>query len=99
MFTALLDVKFDRLITRRLLSVIYVLLASIVLLCGLVAVIALIMNGFGGILAAIFLVIPLVLVQLLLVRVGIEAVVVYFRVADDVRALRDAGIRAAEPRL
>jgi hypothetical protein len=95
MFTALLDVKFDRLITRELLSVIYAIAAGVVVLAGVVGAIALALSGFGGVMAALFLVIPLTVVNLLLVRVGTEAIVVYFRLGEDVRALRDAGLPLA----
>ena len=74
---------------------IYAIAAGVVLLAGVVGAIALALSGFGGVMAALFLVIPMTVVNLLLVRVGTEAIVVYFRLGEDVRALRDAGLPLA----
>ncbi len=89
MFSALFDLSFDRLITRRLLGVVYAIAAGLIVVTGLAVAIALIVEGGFGIFARIVLVPAAAILPLPLARVIAEAPVVYFRLGEDVRALRD----------
>jgi fumarate reductase subunit C len=89
MFRALADVSFEHLITRRLIGVVYAVLAILTLVAGTVAALGFILNGGALILVGLVAVPVVTLLQLLVLRVAVESVVVYFRLAEDVRALRD----------
>lgn len=91
MIRALFDLKFDHLITRSLLGAVYGIAVAAILVSALVAAIALISSGGVGIVVGL-VVVPLVaLLYVLIARVVAEAVVVYFRIGEDVRAIRDQG--------
>lgn len=90
-FMALLDTGFDRLITRRLLGVVYAIALGLHTLAGVVAAVALIASGGMGLLLGVVAVPAVTVLGALVLRVGFEAVVVFFRGAEDLRALREAG--------
>lgn len=91
MLSALLDLKFDRLIGRQLIGVAYAITLAVIVLTGLSGAIALIASRGVGIFAGLVLVPAVTLVQVLVARVLAEAVAVYFRAAEDLRAIRDTG--------
>lgn len=85
------DPSFNRLISRQILGVVYVIVLVLTGLVGLVMAIRSVAAGGFGILG--LLVVPaLTIAQMLLVRVVFEAAVVYFRIAEDVRTIRDEGL-------
>lgn len=88
MISTLLDLRFERLLARRFLGAVYVLLAIVTLLVGLVFFVLVPMAwGPRGLVFSVLVVVPVTLVQLVLVRVAVEAVAVFFRIGDDVQAL------------
>ena len=88
--SALLDTRFDRFITPRLLSVVYVLGLVITALTWLLFVISAFAGlDFGQALFAAVIITLAAVVQLLLVRVAVEAIALFFRIGADVRQLRD----------
>ena len=89
-FTALLDTGFDRLITHRLLGVVYAIALGLHTLAGVVVAVALIASGGTGLLLGALLVPALTALGALVLRVMFEAAVVFFRGAEDLRALREA---------
>ena len=90
MITGLLDLRFTRFVTLRVLSVLYV---AVVALDAVVALTLLsrflIVNSLGSVLTGL-VVAPLVfVVSTLVARVVLELVAVVFRLAQDVRAVRE----------
>lgn len=88
MIRTLFDAHFDRLISRRLLGAVYALTLGLHLLIALVAALASIASGGVGILLGLVGVPAVTLVGALFLRLAFEAVVVYFRTAEDVQAVR-----------
>lgn len=86
---ALFDISFNQLVTRRLLGIAYAIALGLNLLVGVIALVTFTSNGGIGILIGLVGVPLLTLLSLLILRVIFEAVVVYFRGAEDLRALRD----------
>lgn len=88
LINALFDTRFDQLISRQLLGVVYRIALGLHLLAGVITLLRFLASGGMGILVGL-VVVPLVtLLAVLALRVVFEALAVYFRAAEDVRALR-----------
>lgn len=88
-----LDLSFDRLLTRRLLPVVYLFVVALVVLGVAVGIVGALVVLDGVLALAVSVVAVLSgVVQVLVARLLVEVVAVYFRVADDVRTLREAQI-------
>lgn len=88
LLAAVFDTNFDQLISRRLLGVVYAIALGVHLLAGVVAAVALVVMGGAGAFMGLIAVPIVTLLGALLLRLVFEAAVVYFRIAEDVRALR-----------
>ena len=86
---AIFDITFTRLITRHVIGVAYVIALVLILVSGLIALAAALFTTEGAARLLALVIVPIVtLLQILVARVIAEAVVVYFRIAEDVQALR-----------
>jgi hypothetical protein len=92
---SLFDFGFTSFVTPKVVKVVYVLIMIMLGFGGVAS--AIIAFEFGGSIAGIFtlvIVVPLVfLVYLSLWRIALEIFVVIFRLAEDVRAIRERGFR------
>lgn len=88
LLTAMFDIRFDQLISRRLLGVVYALALGLHLLAGVVLAVGLIGSGGYGLLLGLVVVPAVMIVGALGLRLTFEAVVVFFRGAEDLRPIR-----------
>lgn len=87
LFTALFDVRFERLISRRLLGVVYAIALGLHLLAGIVMTIVFLVGGDLLLPLALVAVVVTVLGALFL-RMLFEAAAAFFRATEDLRAIR-----------
>lgn len=93
LIAALFDVRFDRLISRQLLGLVYGIALGLHLLTGVVLTIAFLASGAVWMVMLGAVVVPAVTVLGALgLRVLFEAAAVFFRGAEDLRAVRDGAL-------
>jgi hypothetical protein len=95
-FASLYDMDFKNLIAERVIRILYWLIVMVISITAVLALLrALFDEGLVGIVLT-FILTPLVyLVELIFTRVALEVLIVVFRMADDVKAIRNGG--AAQP--
>jgi hypothetical protein len=82
-FSGLFDFGFTSFITLRFLKVIYIILVVLILLAALVSFIAFISQGGVGVLLAIVVVPIVTLLYLVLARVYMEVIALFFRIGEN----------------
>jgi hypothetical protein len=88
---ALFDTSFSSFVTTRLVKAIYVLVMIVVALVAVIQLIAALVSGDGGVIVLSLLFVPLfALLTLIWARVGLELVIVVFRIGEDTRRTADA---------
>ncbi len=97
MFKTFTDIRFEKLLARDLIGIVYAVVACLTVLGGLVALVAFVSRGGFGIFVGLILVPIVTILQLLVVRFVAEASVVYFRIAEDVQAIRRSGATPPPP--
>ncbi len=88
MITALFDFSFNRLITRKLIGIVYGVALVVILLSGMAVAVPLIALGGWGVFFGLVAVPAAMLLWVLIARVVAEAAVVYFRIAEDVQQIK-----------
>lgn len=94
-FGALFDFGFTSFITLRFLKVIYALLVGLILLTGFVFFAGLLLRGGVGVLLAIVGVPLVTLLYLVLARVYMEIIALFFRIGENTSVMAAAAERAA----
>lgn len=90
--SSLFDFGFNSFVTPKVVKVVYVLIMGVLGLAGLVsAVVAFRLNLIFGLLVLVIIAPLFFFVYLALWRIALEIFVVVFRIADDLRAIRDRG--------
>lgn len=83
-FASLFDFDFTSFITLRFLKVIYKLVVALILLGGLLSLIYGLTSGSAlGVISGLILAPLLTVVYLILARIGLEVVAMFFRIGDD----------------
>jgi hypothetical protein len=85
---SLYDFKFTSLITGRFIRFIYKLLVILVTIGFVVAALAVIAKGGAVGLLLVVVLIPLYFLYLIYLRMGVEFIIVFFQIGDDLRAVR-----------
>jgi hypothetical protein len=93
-FSALYDMEFKKPIAKRVIPLLYWLLVTLSSLGAVVAFSGLVIRGGVGIVAAILFVPLCYFATLIFYRVGLEVLLLVFRMADDVQAIRHGGAGA-----
>lgn len=89
---SLYDFSFSSLITGKIIRFVYALLVILYSLAAVGLFVAGLASGStGGVLFAIFIVPLLYLVYIILLRIGMEVLIVVFRIGEDIRAMRLGG--------
>lgn len=87
-FASLFDFGFMSFVTLRFMKVIYALLVTLILLFGLIAFVGLLLSGSSGGVALAILVVPVAtLLYLILARVSMEMVALFFRIGENTSLL------------
>jgi hypothetical protein len=91
-FASLYDMDFKNLIAERVIRILYWLIVMVISITAVLALLrALFDEGLVGIVLT-FILTPLIyLVELIFTRVALEVLIVVFRMADDVKAIRIGG--------
>ena len=90
--SSLFDFGFNSFVTPKVVKAVYVLIMGVLGLAGLVsAVVAFRLNLIFGLLVLVIIAPLFFFVYLALWRIALEIFVVVFRIADDLRAIRDRG--------
>jgi len=87
-FKKLFDWDFNELITRSIIKIVYIIWVILIGLIAVIAFVGLLTSGGLGALLAIVVVPIFALLYLISVRIGLEVLVVVFRIADDVAGAR-----------
>jgi hypothetical protein len=91
LFASLFDFNFTSFITLKFLKVIYALLMGIIFLGGIIFFFALLLSGkAAGVFFALVGVPITVLVYLLILRVYLESVALFFRIGENTQAIRQS---------
>lgn len=90
-FGSLFDMSFSSFVTTKLVKVIYILAMVLIGLTALAQLVVALASGEGGAIVASLLLVPLfALLALIWTRVGLELVMVVFRIGEDARRTADA---------
>ncbi|HUF32389.1 MAG TPA: DUF4282 domain-containing protein [Acidimicrobiales bacterium] len=90
-FGSLFDMSFSSFVTTKLVKIIYVLAMVVIGLMALAQVIVAVASGESGAIVASLLFVPLfALLALIWTRVGLELVIVVFRIGEDARRTADS---------
>lgn len=91
MLAAIFDLKFDRTITRQIVGIVYAIQLAVIAFVGFISLLAALFaaEGFWARIGGVIVVLLVSLLAVLVARVVSESVAVFFRVADDVRAIRE----------
>lgn len=91
LFASLFDFNFTSFITLKFLKVIYIILMAIIGLGAVIMFFGLLVSGTAaGVLGAIFLVPILAFLYLLIVRVYLESLALFFRIGENTQAIRQS---------
>jgi hypothetical protein len=91
LFASLFDFNFTSFITLKFLKVIYAIVMALIFLGGVIFFFGGLLSGrAAGVLAALFIVPILVLLQLILLRVYLESLALFFRVGENTQAIRQS---------
>ncbi|MGN6637138.1 MAG: DUF4282 domain-containing protein [Oryzihumus sp.] len=82
-FGALFDLSFTTFVTLRFLKVIYAVMVGLILLTGLIFFVASLMRGGAAVLVGLVVVPIVTLLYLVLARVSLEAVALFFRIGEN----------------
>jgi hypothetical protein len=85
---SLYDFKFTSLIAQRVIRFFYGLIVVLISLVSVIAFIALLSRGGAGVGIAIVVVPIYYFISLIYARVGVEFLIVFFQIGEDVRAMR-----------
>lgn len=95
-FKKLFDWDFDELITRSIIKIVYIIWVVLIGLFAVIAFVSLLTSGGPGAIFAIVVVPIVALLYLISIRIGLEVLVVVFRIADDVAGARATLEKAPE---
>jgi hypothetical protein len=91
LFASLFDFNFTSFITLKFLKVIYALLMGLIFLAGIIVFFGSLLSGTaGGVLFGLFIVPILVVVYLLILRVYLESLALFFRIGENTQAIRQS---------
>jgi hypothetical protein len=91
LFASLFDFNFTSFITLKFLKVIYALLMGLIFLAGIIVFFGALLSGTaGGVLFGLFIVPILVIVYLLILRVYLESLALFFRIGENTQAIRQS---------
>jgi hypothetical protein len=97
-FASLYDMDFKNLIAERVIRILYWLIVIVISITAVLALLrALFDDGLVGIVLTFILTPLLYLVELIFTRVVLEVLIVVFRMAEDVRAIRTGGGAPPQP--
>jgi hypothetical protein len=91
-FKSLYDFKFSSLITSRVIRFVYTVIVILDTITAVITFFELIRQGSGFVPIAIIGVPIVYILGLIFTRIGLELIIVIFRIGEDVRSIRDRGI-------